>query len=424
MVFVACGLNHKTAPLSLREKVALPATLQANFLYNILKVHTLSEAAILSTCNRTEVYCDIAEPNRLIEGLALEYQLSIETLRPFLYTYQGPEAVRHMLRVACGLDSMMIGEPQILGQMKRAYQQARELGTVQTQIGPIFESVFSASKRIRTQSGIGANPISIAYAAVQLISRLFSNFKTLKVFLIGSGEITALVAKYLHQQGVQQFLIASRTPENAQKLSNSYGGKTVSITDIPQYLFEADVLVSATSCPLPFINKSLVEQALLKRNHAPMFLLDLAVPRDIEANVSELNQVHLYNIDDLHCMITKGMDERRLAASKAEQLVERELNNYLRRHRTLKVKNLLCDYRMQMHQLAQFEANRALKQLTSGQCQSAVLNELSQRLVNKLTHSPTVGLKQLASDDREDLLVLAQYLFQSTNQLASYEEIT
>lgn len=424
MVFVACGLNHKTAPLSLREKVAIAPALQHSLLHNLLQLPCLHEAVVLSTCNRTEIYCDLDNPSLLANWLAKEYQLSLDSLVPFLYVYQGIEAIQHILRVASGLDSMMIGEPQILGQMKQAYQQACELGAVKTRLRPIFECVFSSSKRIRTQSGIGVNPISIAYAAVQLIGQWFADYKALKVFLIGSGETASLVAKYLHQEGVKQFLIASRTPENAQKLAQNFGGKTLSITDIPHYLFEADVVISATTCPLPFINKNLVEHALNQRNMAPMFLLDLAVPRDIEANVSDLEQVSLYNIDDLQGMVDKGMDERRQAALKAEQLISVELDHYLRRHRSLKVKDLLCDYRMHMQQLAQTETQRALKQLTSGQCQHTVLNEFSQRLLNKLTHSPTIGLKQIASDDREDLLALAQYLFKTTKPLPTYEEIT
>lgn len=424
MVFVACGLNHKTAPINVREKVALPPAMHDTLLSSLLNRNEINEATILSTCNRTEIYCDTEEPQALVNWLAHEHRLTPEALSPYLYIHEGHQGIRHTLRVASGLDSMMIGEPQILGQMKKAYQQACRLGSVKTQLRPLFEYIFSASKRIRTRSGIGVNPVSIAYAAVQLIGQFFSSYKPLNVFLIGSGETASLVAKYLHQQGVHRFTIASRTLENAQKLATTFGGTTVPISDIPKHLAHADVVISATACPLPFINKSLVEHALQQRQAAPMFFLDLAVPRDIETNVGDLEHVHLYNIDDLQSMIEQGMDERRQAALLAEQLIESELDNYIRWHRSLKAKDVICDYRQHMQKLAQSELARALKNLANGQSQDSVLNEFSERLVNKLTHNPTVGLRQIAWDGRDELLTLAQYLFTTVDYQPSYEEIT
>lgn len=338
--------------------------------------------------------------------------------------HKGNQGIKHLLRVASGLDSMMIGEPQILGQMKQAYQHACNLDAIKTELRPIFEYVFSASKRIRTQSGVGTNPVSVAYAAAQLIGQLFTDYKSLNVFLIGSGETASLVAKYLHQQGVERFMIASRTLENAEKLANSFNGQTIPITDIAEYLPQADVIVSATNCPVHFINKSLVEQALNQRQYKPMFFLDLSVPRDVEENIKELGEIYLYNIDDLQTMIDKGMEERRHAALHAEQLIDEELNKYIRKHRSLKAKKVICDYRSQMQDLAQKELQRALKKLSAGQCQQIVLNEFSERLVNKLTHNPTAGLRQIAKDGREDLFTLAQYLFNTTTHQSSYEEIS
>lgn len=424
MVFVACGLNHKTAPINVREKVASTSATQDILLNNLVNLPAVNEAAILSTCNRTEIYCDTEEPELLAHWLAQEHQLPQDSLHPFFYLHQGHQGIKHTLRVASGLDSMMLGEPQILGQMKQAYQHARRLGTVKTRLRPVFEYVFSASKRIRTRSGIGTNPISIAYAAVQLIGQTFVNSSALNVFLIGSGETATLVAKYLHEQNIHHFMVASRTLENAQKLAHNFGGKALSIGDIPQYLSYADVVISATACPLPFINKSLVEHALQQRNHQPMFFLDLAVPRDIESNVGELAQVHLYNVDDLQTMIEKGMSERRNAAAQAEQLIDYELNNYILWHRSLKANSVICDYRYKMQQLAQEELQRTFKKLASGQDHHNALTEFSERLLNKLTHYPTTGLKQIAWDNREDLLSLAQYLFNTTTDQIPYEEIS
>ncbi|MCC5014021.1 MULTISPECIES: glutamyl-tRNA reductase [unclassified Legionella] len=423
MVFVACGLNHETAPLTVREKIALPLAMQDKLLNELIRLPAVNEAAMLSTCNRTEIYCDTDEPENIAPWLAYQHELAPELLSPYLYIHHGHHGIRHTLRVASGLDSMMLGEPQILGQMKQAYQYACQLGTVKTTLRSVFQYIFSASKRIRNRSGIGKNPVSVAYAAVQLIGQLFPNQNDLQVFIIGSGETATLVAKYLHKQGVKRFLIASRTREHAQQLASDFGGEALTIGDIPQYLSQADVVISATACPLPFINKSLVEHALSKRAQNPMFFLDLAVPRDIEADVGELEAVHLYNIDDLQSMITKGMDERRSAARQAEQLIDCELDNYIRWHRSLRAKEVICDYRNQMQVVAQKELQRAQDKLSAGHCQDSVLSEFCERLVNKLVHHPTVGLRQAALDGREELFDLAHYLFNPLVQ-SPYEEIS
>ncbi|MBA2709299.1 MAG: glutamyl-tRNA reductase [Tatlockia sp.] len=424
MVFVACGLNHKTAPINVREKIALPLAMQDSLLRGLVDSTPVREAAILSTCNRTEIYCDTDEPESISEWLAHQNQLSPDILTPYLYLHHGAGGIRHTLRVASGLDSMMLGEPQILGQMKQAYQYACQLGTVKSNLRQVFQYIFSASKRIRSLSGIGTNPVSIAYAAIQLIGQLFSDYKPLRVFIIGSGETATLVAKYLYKEGVRNFVVASRTSENAKQLAAAFDGKALTIAEIPQHLPQADVIISATACPLPFINKSLVEPALAQRGKSPMFFLDLAVPRDIEADVGDLEGVHLYNIDDLQYKIEKGMNERRSAALQAEQLIECELDNYIRWHRSLRAKDVICDYRSQMKNLAQQELHRAQQKLSAGYGQDQVLSEFCERLVNKLTHQPTAGLRQAAWDGREELLDLAQYLFNSQEPQTPYEAIS
>jgi glutamyl-tRNA reductase len=412
MMFVVCGLNHKTAPINVREKVASSLAIQDSLLKSLLSLPEVNEAAILSTCNRTEIYCDTHNPRVLAPWLAQAHQLPVESLFPFLYLHQNGQGIKHTLRVASGLDSMMIGEPQILGQMKQAYQQACNFGAIKTKLRPIFETIFSASKRVRTQSGIGLNPVSIAYAAVQLIGRLFKDYKSLNVLLIGSGETASLVAKYLHQQGVHRFLIASRTLEHAQKLAKYFNGTTITLHDLSLFLPQVDVIVSATTCPIPFINKRLVEEALSQRNDAPMFFLDLAVPRDIEPQINELAPVHLYNVDDLHVIIEKGMDERHQAALHAEQLIDDELNRYIQKQRALKAKNLICDYRKQMHHIAQKELEQALKKLSSGLCQESVLNELNARLVNQLVNIPTaMSIRHSIKESCDEVTSLAHYLF-------------
>lgn len=416
MVFVACGLNHKTAPLAVREQVALSADMQDTMLNNLVDMAGVHEIAILSTCNRTEIYCDVDDPTQIVPLFAQKHSIPAETLLPYFYVYPELEGIRHTLRVASGLDSMMLGEPQILGQMKQAYQQACRVGTIKQTLRPVFQYIFSASKRVRHRSGIGNNPVSIAFAAVQLVGQLYSDYQNLNVFIIGSGETASLVAKYLHKQGVKRFMVASRHRKNAQLLAKQFSGEALTIADILHYLPQADVVISATACPIPFINKELVAHAIQQRKtQAPMFFLDLSVPRDIESDVSELPHVHLYNMDDLQNMIERGMNERCAKAQEAEQLIECELDHYIRWHRSLKANTVICNYRTQMQQLALRELERATKRLTRGHCQHRVLNELCDRLVNKLTHSPTVGLRQAAQDNREELLDLAKYLFTGSN---------
>ena len=414
MVFVACGLNHETAPIDVREKFALSVAVDST-----LFSHFLNESVILSTCNRTEIYCDTNNPDSFLLQLANVLQCSPDELTPYLYVYHDQSAVHHLLRVASGLDSMMLGEPQILGQLKRAYHDACSAGTVKGSLRHVFQTVFNAAKRVRTQSGVGNNPISVAYAAVQLIVQRFKDVSSLNIFIIGSGETASLVAKYLHQKGAHQFMIANRTLEHAQLLATRLNGQALSITDIPHYLPQADVVISATTCPLPFITKQWIERALLNRHHAFMFLLDLAVPRDIETNVAELDAVTLYNIDDLHTIVGEGMDERRAAALHAEQLIEIEMEQFIDWQRSEKANAMITKYRNQMQLLAEQELSRAQQKLSLGKCQHTVLAEFSERLVNKLTHVPTLGLRQAAFDERADLLDLVQTLLNKTPEHAT-----
>lgn len=424
MVFVACGLNHKTAPLEMREKIAFIPTRQEEMLHTIMRLPSVKEATLLSTCNRTEIYCDTNDPAQLSEWLAYEHKVPIHQLQTHLYHHQEEDGIRHTLRVASGLDSMMLGEPQILGQLKQAYQQACQQGAVKSTLRSVFEYVFSASKRVRNLSGIGTNPVSISYAAVQLIGQQFKALNTLKVLLIGSGETSSLVAKYLHQAGVEQFMVSSRTQDNATKLAAQFSGETINIGDIPHRLHTADVVISATACPLPFINKSLVQHAMEQRQQRPMFFLDLAVPRDIEANVATLENVHLFNIDDLQQIIETGMDQRRSCALQAEQLIESELDNYIRWHRSLRADDLIRAYRKKMEDLAHEEVMRATQKLHGDHSHEVIIRELSQRLVNKLSHHTTVGFRKLAKDAQLDTLELANYVFNLSDNELNHEEVS
>ncbi len=424
MVFVATGLNYKTAPLVVRERLASLLTPKNMVLEQLLQLSFVHEAVILSTCNRIEIYADTDAPKQLIEWLAKAADISIDAFLPHIYQHESTEGIRHLLRVATGLDSMMLGEPQILGQLKQAFRVADDKGGLKRTLRAIFPFVFSASKRIRTQSGIGNNPISVASAAVRLIGRFFSDYHALNIFIIGSGETAALVAKYLYQQGARHFSIASRTRENADKLALKWHANAVSITDIPNHLSRTDVVISATACPLPFIDKAMVQQAIGTIRKTPLFFLDLAVPRDIAPDVAELSYTHLYNIDDLHVAIEKGLDERRNAAARAEKLLEPALAQYLKEDRIRLAQHAICDYREHMQLLAMHELERAHKKLADGACQQLMMREFSERLLNKLMHVTTVGLRQAAIDSREDILTFSRYLLNIDESYINNEKIT
>lgn len=420
-MFVACGLNYKTAPLHIREEIAKSFTNTTPLLPQIMGLSSVNEAVILSTCNRTELYCETEEPESVVNWFQQQPLQQAPTLlsSSFFYNHNGPHGIKHALRVATGLDSMMLGEPQILGQMKKAYQEACDMGSIKTSLREAFQYIFSAAKRIRNQSEVGHSRVSIAYAAAQLVSNLFSDCSSLNAFLIGSGDTSTLVAKYLRKLGVKQFLIASRSKENAEQLAGFLNGEALTISDIPQHLAQADIVISATACPLPFISKSWVEQALFERKSSPMCFIDLSIPRDIEPEVGCLKGVSLYNLDDLQSLTEQGMNERYEAAIQAEQLVEFEVENYIRHDRSLRVNHIITDYRQHMQNLAQQELQRAREKLKTSHNEEMVLQEFCNRLVNKLIHHPTQGLRQAAWHDRAELLEFIKYLYSSPNTVSS-----
>lgn len=410
MVFIACGLNHKTAPLHIREKFALNVTNNDGLLQRFTRELNINEAAILSTCNRTEIYCNTSNPNDIISWVASEKKITSNTIKPYFYSYYDSLGIKHLIRVGSGLDSMMLGEPQILGQIKQAYNDASNAGTIGKELDGIFQHVFQSCKKIRNLSGIGKNPISIAYAAAQLVKKIFSEPQKLNVFLIGSGDTSRLVAKYLYQDGVKNFMVSSKTSDNANQLSAELQGISVSILDIGKHLSKADVIISATSCPVPFINKAMVTRSLVERNNKDMFFLDLAVPRDIEPDVADLENVYLYNIDNLQNTIEQSMHKRMKAATLAEELIEQEVNNFINLDTSANVNQVIHGYQKHMQKLSTIELNRALNKISTGKCPYEVLNEFSRRLTNKLTHIPKLGLRHMAIENQDKLQELINYV--------------
>jgi glutamyl-tRNA reductase len=413
MAFLALGINHKTASVDVRERVAFTPEQMVEALRLLCRETLSREAAILSTCNRSELYLEMDHPlpDNVLAWLAQYHHLSLEDLRACAYIHQDDSAVQHMMRVASGLDSMILGEPQILGQMKSAYAVAREAGTVGPLLGRLFQATFNTAKSVRTDTAIGENPVSVAFAAVSLAKQIFSDLNRSQALLIGAGETITLVAKHLYEQGVKRIVVANRTLERASHLAEQFGAHTILLADIPQELPHSDIVISSTASQLPILGKGAVERALKQRKHKPMFMVDIAVPRDIEPEVSELEDVYLYTVDDLHEVITENLKSRQGAAQAAEKLVLAGVDEFMHRLRELAAVDVLRAYRRQGEQLRDEELARAQRQLANGVAPDQVLASLARSLTNKLLHAPSVQLKKISAEGRIDALALAQELF-------------
>lgn len=413
MAFLALGINHKTASVDVRERVAFTPEQLVEALQQLCRITPSREAAILSTCNRSELYLeqDRLSADEVLRWLADYHQLSLDELRACAYVHQDSEAVRHMMRVASGLDSMILGEPQILGQMKSAYAVAREAGTVGPLLGRLFQATFSTAKTVRTDTAIGENPVSVAFAAVSLAKQIFADLHRSQALLIGAGETISLVARHLHDQGVRRIVVANRTLERASQLAEQFGAHAVLLADIPQELAHSDIVISSTASQLPILGKGAVERALKKRKHKPMFMVDIAVPRDIEPEVGELDDVYLYTVDDLHEVIEENLKSRQGAAQAAEELVSAGADEFMQRLRELAAVDVLKAYRQQAERLRDEELGKAQRLLANGGNADEVLAQLARGLTNKLLHAPSVQLKKLSAAGRFEALAVAQELF-------------
>lgn len=411
MKLLATGVNHTTAELSFRERLTFPETAIPAALQDLRRQPGVAEAALLSTCNRTEIYCLVHGPAPdLSQWLANWHGLDGARLREALYRYEDEDALRHMMRVAGGLDSLVLGEPQILGQMREAYARATDAGALTGELGRAFQQVFSVAKRIRTDTGIGANPVSVAYAAVSFARHIFADLRKSRALLIGAGEMIELVTRHLGEQGVGHITVANRTLPRAQALAAQVGGQAVSLAEIPAVLERTDIVIACTGSPVPVLGKGVVERALKKRRHKPIFMVDIAVPRDIEPEVGRLQDVYLYTVDDLHEAIEENVRQRQEAARHAEQIISAALDRHERERRELAAVDTLRSYREQTLALGEEELRRSLTQLESGADPAEVLRRFQHALLNKVMHGPSVQLRRLAAENRTDDLLLARQL--------------
>lgn len=417
MTLIAVGINHNTAPVAIRERLSYPADELARSLKDLTLVEQISEAAILSTCNRTELYCTTNTDDQqiLIDWMAQNKNISATEFSPFLYTHVDNQLIRHMFRVACGLDSMILGEPQILGQMKTAYHVACDAGTIGKQLGKLFQHTFNAAKKVRTDTAIGSSPVSVAFAAVQLAQQIFAKLSEQTALLIGAGETIELTARHLAQQGIGRIIIANRTYDKAHTLATQFNGYAIDLSELPMHLAEADIVISSTASPLPILGKGRVESALKKRKYKPMFMVDLAVPRDIEAEVEQLRDVYLYTVDDLRHTIDQNMNSRRQAAEQAEEIIDTQVEYFLAWLRAQGAQSTIRDYRMNAELLRDETLQKALNQLKNGANPEETLNRLAYTLTNKIIHTPTTQLKYAAENNRHDLIAAAREIFKLSN---------
>ncbi|MBU2886084.1 glutamyl-tRNA reductase [Gilvimarinus agarilyticus] len=415
MTLLAFGINHTTAPLAIRERVAFAPNVMIDALRGAQGQTGAREAAILSTCNRTEIYLESEQQAEAILTWLQEHSaVCQDELNRCHYLYRGDEALRHMMKVAGGLDSLVLGEPQILGQMKSAYAMAREAGTVGASLHGAFQQVFAVAKQVRSQTGIGENPVSVAYTAVTLAQQIFSDLKQDTALLIGAGETIELVAQHLSEQGIDHLIVANRTLDRAQALAGRYGGEAILLSEIPEYLQRADIVISSTASQLPLLGKGAVESALKVRKHKPMFMLDIAVPRDIEAEVGDLADVYLYTVDDLQVVIDQNRKSREEAADRALGIIENGVQSYKREQRALDAVDTIRAYRNKAEQLREQELQKALNQLRAGADPDKVASQLARNLTNKLLHAPTTALREASAKGEYDTLRLAHDLFAIT----------
>lgn len=411
MTLFAVGLNHQTAPLEIRERVAFAAHALENALGELIRGRAATEAAILSTCNRTEVYVSAAETERTAAWLAEYHRVRPADLSPFLYTLPREQAVRHAFRVASGLDSMVLGEPQILGQLKEAVRMAESAGTLGTVLHKLFQRSFAVAKEVRTNTGVGANSVSMAAAAVKLAARIFPSLHEQRVLLIGAGEMIELCATHFAAQAPARLTVANRTLERGQGLARRFNAQAIELRTLGEHLHEHDIIVSCTASSLPILGKGLVERALKARRRRPIFMVDLAVPRDIEREVGELDDVFLYTIDDLQSIVQGNLDARRSAVEQAEAIIETQVGQFMHWMSAREAVPLIRRLRDVAEEARQHEVERALKLLHRGEDPKQVLEALSQGLTNKLMHGPTQALNDAANEERASLGATIARLF-------------
>ncbi len=413
MKLLIVGINHETAPVAMREQVAFTPDQLAHAIPDLKDHVSLTELAILSTCNRTEIItvAGSEKESAIADWLAHYHQLDTRTIEACLYSYSGPAALSHLFRVASGLDSMVLGEPQILGQVKDSFSYAQANDSLGPELTALSQATNHIAKKVRTDTGIGEHSVSAASTAVALSRQLFSDLAACSALFVGAGETVELAARHLMSAGVTQITIANRTLGNAQTLARDLGGQAIDLSGIPAQLAKSDIVIASTASQVPVIGKGTVERALIERRHKPIFMVDLAVPRDIEPEVANLRDVYLYSIDDHQGIIDDNRSTRAQEAEKADAIIQSFVTTFAEERKTRTAVDTLVKFRSHHQDIMTTELEKSTRRLDSGDDPRKVLAALAQQLTNKMMHTPSIKLKEAGRDGRDDLMDAIEHLY-------------
>ncbi|MFA5515926.1 MAG: glutamyl-tRNA reductase [Desulfuromonadales bacterium] len=410
MNIIVVGLSHKTAPVEIREKVAFSPTAMERPLKEMAGLPGVVEAMIVSTCNRVEIYATTRQADvckqRLRHFLADYHQIAVEALTPHLYDLEGEDAIRHVFRVAASLDSMVIGEPQILGQIKTAYGYASEFKTVGLILNRFLHKAFSVAKRVRTETEIASNAVSVSFAAVELARKIFGSLDGKNVMLIGAGEMCELAARHFLNNGAASVVVTNRTFERAVKLAEEFKGRAIPFDDFPFHLHQIDIVLTSTGAPTFILGPKQVEEVIRQRKNKPMFFIDIAVPRDIDPKVNDLANVYLYDVDDLQGVVQANLKERHKEAKKAEAIVDQEIGQFHRWLGSLEVVPTIVSLRNRLEEIRRGELDKTLGNLKGLQeKERRAVEAMSAAIINKVLHQPIILLKQAQNEAAGDIYV-------------------
>ena len=403
MALHVLGINHHSAPLEVREKLAFPPERQGDALNDLAARPGVAEAVLVSTCNRTEVYCRADDVDKVREWLEQEAAKSGLALEAFLYCHTDDAAVRHAFRVACGLDSMVIGEPQILGQVKQSVRTAENAGTMGTTLNKLFQHTFSVAKQVRTETALGAQSISMAAAALKLAQNVFGDLSRSNMLLVGVGEMVELAATYFVAQQPRSVVVANRTLARGEAFAERFNGKAISLAELPARLHEFDIVITGTASTLPILGKGLIEGAIRARRHRPMFIVDFAVPRDVEPEVKSLRDVFLYTVDELGKIVHEGVESRKAATAEAEAIVAKQVEAFRAWQKSRAAVGAIVELRRKADAYREAELAKARARIARGDDPQAVLEALAKGLANKFLHHPTQALTRAGEDERAAL---------------------
>ena len=414
MSLVTIGMNHKTASLDIREKLSVDKDESAKILKKLHSMPLIDEVFLLSTCNRTELYFEIDDlqyVNNISNWLLRQKGLLIEDFEDNMYSYSDSSVVRHALNVACGLDSMVIGESQILGQFKDAFNEANDAGTIGKNLNRLFQYAFSTAKEVRTDTKIGANSLSIANVAVSLTDQFYDDLSYKNALLIGAGETISIAAKNLRKKNINKLYISNRTLENAKSIAEEVSGRAISLKDIPEKLKNSDIVISAITGNVPLIGKGAIETCLKHRKHKPIYMVDLGVPRNIESEVKELPDIFLYTLDNIQDLIKKNYKTREEAAIDAQHIVDNKVEEYMNWRKSQSAFSIIKLYREDCENIRKTCLDKSLSQLKLGKDPKDVIDQLSINLTSKLSHKPTLALNKAGQTNNRKLINLVCDIF-------------